>query len=208
VNAYSSYTSAVEYDQWFDTNVYAFQSEVEAIRRWILPNRRGIDIGTGTGRFANAIGIHEGIEPSRPMAMVARQKGIDVRYANAESLPFGDGRYDFALLNNVVCFVNNVGTVLSEARRVLRARGRLIVGFIDRDSPLGASYVRKKTSSKFYRAATFFSAAEIFESMKTLNFRHIDSCQTIFTEPSQMVRPDPVLPGHGRGGFVVMCGIK
>ena len=40
---------------------------------------------------------------------------------------------------------------LRETTRVLKPQGRLIIGMIDPDSPLGKSYEMHKERSKFYR---------------------------------------------------------
>jgi len=36
----------------------------------------GIEIGVGTGRFASQLGIKLGLEPSKSMASLARQRGM------------------------------------------------------------------------------------------------------------------------------------
>jgi hypothetical protein len=49
---------------------------------------------------------------------------------------------------------------LCEATRVLTPRGRLIIGMIDPDSPLGRAYEANKKESKFYRQAKFPRSAK------------------------------------------------
>lgn len=52
------------YEDWFVQNRYAYQSEVEAVRRHLSPESRGLGIGVGSGLFAEPLGIHDGVEPS------------------------------------------------------------------------------------------------------------------------------------------------
>ena len=55
-----------EYEQWFDDHSFVFKSEVEALRA-MLPrgdSLSGIEVALGTGRFCEALGIKEGVEPS------------------------------------------------------------------------------------------------------------------------------------------------
>ncbi|GAI25505.1 unnamed protein product [marine sediment metagenome] len=45
------------YENWFERNRYVYQSEINAIRE-ILPDfENGIEIGIGSGRFAEPLGI-------------------------------------------------------------------------------------------------------------------------------------------------------
>jgi len=55
-----------EYEEWFEKYNIVFLSEVAAILE-IFPegdNLYGLEIGSGTGRFSEAFGIKEGIDPS------------------------------------------------------------------------------------------------------------------------------------------------
>ena len=81
---------ALDYDAWFDENPNIFQSELLAIQLAIPENRVGMEVGVGTGRFAQALGIKLGIEPSENMAKVAEQRGIKVLKAFAENIPLED----------------------------------------------------------------------------------------------------------------------
>jgi hypothetical protein len=50
----------------------------------------GVEIGVGTGRFAEPLGIRVVIEPSKAMRRMAQKRGIEVIDGVAESLPFDD----------------------------------------------------------------------------------------------------------------------
>ena len=50
------------------------------------------------GALRRSAGLPLGIQPSTAMAMVARQRGIQVVQAVAEALPFMDETFDFALM--------------------------------------------------------------------------------------------------------------
>jgi ubiquinone/menaquinone biosynthesis C-methylase UbiE len=89
------------------------------------------------------------------MAALARQRGVTVVEGVAEHRPFADCGFDYAVMVTVVCFVNDVAQALREARRIIKPRGSLIIGFIDRESALGRQYSLRKDQSRFYRAATF-----------------------------------------------------
>jgi len=65
-----------DYEDWFNEHKYVYKSELEAVRHFIPQNKKGIEIGIGTGRFALPFGIKEGVEPSLSMRNFAAQKGL------------------------------------------------------------------------------------------------------------------------------------
>jgi len=73
-------------------------SELEAIKRVLPEKGSGLKIGLGTGRFAHALGIRTGIDPSESMIQVAKRRGIDVCQALEESLSFKDSTFDYAAI--------------------------------------------------------------------------------------------------------------
>jgi SAM-dependent methyltransferase len=196
-----------QYEQWFIDHPFAYLSEVRAVRE-LLPKGSGIEIGVGTGRFAAPLGITRGIEPSRAMAGLARRKGVEVLSGVAEKLPFADNEFDFVLMVTTVCFLDDMDMAFREARRVLRPGGSFVIGFVDRDSPLGREYEKRKDKSAFYKDATFYAAAGIEDHLARAGFSGFVFRQTLFTPLDEMKEADPVREGHGQGSFVVVKGIK
>lgn len=196
---------AVEYDNWFEINDLAYQSEILAIQKFIPKNGEGLDIGIGTGRFAIPFGIKFGVEPAPGMAKLARERGITVFDARAEALPFGDGSFDYCMLITVICFLADPLVALKEANRVLRPGGKLIIGMLDRESPLGRIYDAGKDNDQFFRAAKFYSAGEVSKWLENINFHNIEACQTIFANPDYAGQ---IREGYGEGLFVVLAAMK
>jgi SAM-dependent methyltransferase len=200
--------SAMEYDEWFVRNEMAYRSELAAVKAFLPLSGRGLEIGVGTGRFAAPLGVEVGVEPARAMAAIARKRGIKVLEAYAEELPFKNGSFDFVLMVTVLCFLADPFRALCEATRVVRAPGRLIIGMIDPDSPLGRAYETNKEKSKFYRQAKFNPVGQILKWLKDLGYTDLKTCQTIFQDPATVKVPQPVNEGHGEGVFVVIAGEK
>ena len=148
---------ARDYDRWLEEHVYAYESEVLALRSFVPQSGRGLEVGVGTGRFALPLGITVGVEPARAMASIARQRGIEVYEASAEELPFDNESFDFVVMVTTICFLPRPIQALQEVRRVLKPRGYIIIGMIDKDSSLGKVYEVKKGESTFYRYAHFYS---------------------------------------------------
>ena len=200
--------SAQEYDAWFDRHQAVYQSELLALKAFLPAAGRGLEIGVGTGRFAGPLGIGTGVEPAPAMAAMARNRGIKVLEAYAEELPFGPGVFDFALMVTVLCFLKDPRQGLKEAGRVLKEGGRLIIGLLDADTPLGRLYEEKKAESKFYRQARFYQVGRVIQWLQDLGFGTIATGQTLVQELPLITEAEPVLPGHGRGGFVVLMAQK
>lgn len=200
--------SAQEYDAWFDRNPFAYESEILALKKFLAPQVRGLEIGVGTGRFATPLGLQLGVEPAAAMADLARRRGIKVYRAVAEALPFRGDSFDLVVMVTVICFLRDPFLALTEATRVLKPGGRIIIGMIDKDSPLGQSYEAHKQESTFYHQANFYSIGQALEWLARLPFRKVEVCQTLFRRLSAITQLEPVRNGYGQGGFVVIGAQK
>ena len=197
-------TYADEYDAWFDAYPWVYQSEMQAIKMVLPQSGRGVEIGTGTGRFSVPFGISIGVEPSTAMAEIARSRGITIYDAKAEHLPFHDSAFDFALMVTTICFLEDPLQALKEIRRILRPAGKIIIGMLDKESPLGRLYETKKNESKFYKYARFNSVKQVLEYLNASGYAHSRTLQTIFRNPEAISAIEPVKEGYGEGLFVVI----
>ena len=197
-----------QYEDWFVQNRYAYQSELEAVQRHLPGGSRGLEIGVGSGLFAEPLGIHHGVEPSAKMRGLAVKRGIHVVNGVAENLPFEDHIYDYALMVTTICFLDDVQLSLKEAWRILKPDGKLIIGFVDKNSPIGTLYETHKDENVFYRQAKFYSVDEITGFLKQTHFYALRYTQTIFQMLDKIKKPEEVKEGYGEGSFVVVSGIK
>jgi ubiquinone/menaquinone biosynthesis C-methylase UbiE len=89
---------------------------------------RVLDIGTGTGVFAQAFAANGfavvGIDANSSLLEVARRlvAGAVFMEAPAEAIPYGDRTFDVAFLGHVLHEADDPLTALSEARRVSTRR--------------------------------------------------------------------------------------
>ena len=198
----------LRYDNWFARNEYIYQSEVLAVKAQIPRNGQGIEIGIGTGRFAVPLGIQWGLDPSKKMLQLAKERGLETIEGIAEHLPFHEGCFNFALMVTTICFLDSVSAAFHEAYRILKPSGHLLVGFIDKHSALGKRYQQNKSSNVFYDIATFFSVDEVISYLKETRFQIFHVSQTIFHDLIEIKNIEPIRPGYGEGAFVVIDAKK
>jgi ubiquinone/menaquinone biosynthesis C-methylase UbiE len=199
---------AQKYDEWFNKNKSSYESELQAIKELLPQNKKGIEIGVGSGRFAAPLGIKLGVDPSRKMGEIAQMRGIKFVEGIAESLPFEDSQFDFVLIVTTLCFLDNVESAFNEVSRVLKSGGSLIIGFIDAESPMGKLYEKHRNESTFYKDATFYSVKEVISYMKKAQFKDFSFRQTLFKSGEELKDIEPVKKGFGEGSFVVVRGVK
>jgi ubiquinone/menaquinone biosynthesis C-methylase UbiE len=197
-----------EYEEWFIDNKFVYQSELRAIEKALPKNKTGIEIGIGSGLFAEPLGIEEGVEPSSKMRQKARERDLKVIDAVAENLPYPDGSKDFALMVTTICFVDDIYKSFQEANRVLKQNGHLIIGFVDKNSPVGKFYIKHRNESLFYQDAIFFGTEEVYKLLKKTGFEIEETYQTVFGKLAEIKQIQETLESYGKGSFVVIKAKK
>jgi ubiquinone/menaquinone biosynthesis C-methylase UbiE len=174
------------YDAWYDLHKYAYLSELEAVKKALPPKGVGLEIGVGTGRFAAPLGIKMGVDPSSKMIALARRRCVDARIGRGENLPFKEASFDYAAIIVTLCFVKNPIKVLAEAYRVLKTRGILILGIIEKNSFWGRLCQKKR--SPFYKTACFFNKKELVGLLKDAGLTDFKAYWTLSQPPDKMTR--------------------
>ncbi len=195
-----------EYESWFKENDNLFQSELLALQEVVPVGKKGVEIGIGSGIFAEKLNIKYGIDPSENMLKLARKRNLNVDYGVAENLPYPDNSFDFAVFITSICFVEDPSKALQEAYRVIRQNGNLIIAFIDKESLLGEKLVAEKNESKFYRTANFFSVEEVISLIDSSDFEISEIFQTLTRIPKTEI--EQPMKGFGKGSFIVIKANK
>lgn len=198
---------AAEYDAWFGDHQKVYETELELVKSLLPSAGKGIEIGAGTGRFALPLGILEGVEPSEPMAAIARERGMHIIAGRAEAVPAPDGDYDYVTMIVTVCYVTDVDKAFREVLRILKPGGVFVVGFIDKDSDLGKVYQKKKLINKFYKDARFYSSAQISGHLQKAGFKNVSARQCLFLCDG-VLETGHIQENYGTGGFVAFRAEK
>lgn len=199
-----------EYEKWYEDYPEVYQSELEAIKEQLkkLPeNIRGIEVGLGTGRFSVPLGIKEGVEPSSAMAEKAINRGIEVIHGLAERLPYADLQFDFVLFVTI-CHFDNIKAALAEAERVLKHKGSILIGFLDKERSVAKEYIEKRHRSTFFAKAQFYTIDRIQKLLEDAGFKDLEFNQTLFGNLDEVEEIQFPKPGYGEGSFVVVRAIK
>lgn len=198
------------YEQWYEDYPQVFESELLALKEQFqkLPeNLHGIEVGLGTGRFSVPLGIKEGIEPAKEMAALAVKRGISVVDGYAEHLPFGDLKFDFVLFVTV-CHLDNVKYAFAEAYRVLKPKGAILIGFLDKDRSVAKQYIENRQRSTFFTNANFFTVSRTQTLLKDVGFKNLEYNQTLFGDLDEIKEVQMPKEGFGEGSFVVVKATK
>jgi SAM-dependent methyltransferase len=96
---------------------------------------RVLDIGSGTGRLAEALAEREharvfAIDASPAMVEQARARGVNARVGRAEALPFKAGWFDVVVMRMALHLLDRP-RALAQAARVLAPEGRIVIATED-----------------------------------------------------------------------------
>lgn len=198
------------YDAWFDSPAgkTIFTAEVACIRQ-LQPSMAGrwLEVGVGSGRFAESLGVQEGIDPSPAMLELAVARGVSVEQAVAEELPYPEGTWDGVLLVVTICFLDDPLRALEECRRVLCKDGSLIVGLVPGDSAWGFAYANQgRQGHPFYSVARFYTCSEVIALAERAGFVLDGAASAVLHPPDgdPPVQQDPVAGIAPGAGFVAM----
>jgi len=202
------------YESWFfsEKGRILFENELNALRFLLTGVNIGkaLEVGVGTGEFAYNLGIKYGIDPALNALLKAKDRGIICVQGVAENLPFRDNVFDSIFIIVTICYVNDVNKTISEAYRVLKDNGLIIIGFINKDSQWGRLYIEKKKKGHlFYGPAKFYSFEEVKEVLIRNKFKVIKVVTTLYQSPLDSPKlENPVEGIKDNAGFIIILARK
>jgi len=203
---------ASAYDVWFDKEgKLIFAIEVPAFHE-VLPSlpKPWLEVGVGSGRFAQALGIETGVDPSIKLLEMARERGITGFLGWGEQELFEEESFGTVFLIVTLCFVDLPMDVLREAKRILAPGGKIVLGLVLKESPWGKFYQQKKKQGhRFYKYATFYRYDEVAKLLEQAGFSIEQVISTLFQRPGKVKRVE--LPERGyssSAGFTIISASK
>jgi SAM-dependent methyltransferase len=96
------------------------------LRRYLVG--RVLDVGCGIGDFLNFYRNAVGVDINPFAVEYCRRQGLEAYQAEAGRFPLESRAFDSAILDNVIEHLEDPAPILKEVLRVLRPRGRILVG--------------------------------------------------------------------------------
>ena len=121
---------------------------------------------------------------------------------SSERLPFPDAHLDFILLCNCTSPLNDVTGIFTEAFRVLKKNGVLIVAFLDRNTPAGDVCAIPSDNEGVP------NTEKVLFQLSHSGFNHFELVQTLFSDPERISEVQEPRHGYGEGSFVVVRADK
>lgn len=209
-----------DYESWREGRLGAVTQarELELVFRLggDLSGRRLLDAGCGDGLYlveaARRGARASGVDISEAMLTVARRRAedaevdVDLRKGDVTALPFQDETFDVVFLVTVLCFVGDAPGAVTEAARVLRPGGRLVVGELGRWS-LWAGWRRLRgwLGNETWRHGTFRSARQLTALIERAGLTVQARRGAIYYPPVAAAAP-PVAECAQRPDTGVTCG--
>jgi SAM-dependent methyltransferase len=203
---------ASAYDAWFEEEgKLVFDIEVSAFKE-VLPllPKPWLEVGVGSGRFAQALGIDTGIDPSVKLLDIAKRRGITALRAKGEEQVFDQEAFGAVFLIVTLCFVDSPSAVFREAYRILKPEGKIVLGLVLKESPWGKFYQSKKMEGhRFYKYATFYSYQEVADLLAASGFTVEKVNATLFQKPGEVKETEAIKDGFSvEAGFTVVVAGK
>ena len=164
---------AGDYDRWFDENGAVYAAQVRMLWNAVPHTGCGLEVGAGSGRFAVPLELRCGVDPSRELLKMAKSRGMEVVVGEGEHLPYRADSFDYVLMMTVICFLDDVGVVFREVHRVLRPRGILVVGFIEKERDIYRRYQHEPTKGRFLRFAEYRTVEDVTRFFGCAGFAQI-----------------------------------
>ncbi len=208
------------YDDWYKTKLGNFVDEVET--KCVLDlfkvqkGMKVLDIGCGTGNFSIKLAKMGceviGIDISEEMLKVAKDKakkeGLNIKFYNMDvyDMKFEDNCFDGVISVTAFEFLKDPDKAIEEMFRVLKPKGYLLIGTINKDSEWGELYL-----SKEFQENTVFKYADFktLEDMKAYKQNYlVDIKECLFISPNiseediLMDKEIEMAQKGKRGGFI------
>ena len=107
------------------------KSHLKLFAQYVPPEGRILDVGCATGSMLGYLQAHtdwqlHGCEPKKPVAEVARRRGIEVVPATLREANFGDDFFDLVHMSHVIEHLPDLNETVAEVFRVLKPGGTFI----------------------------------------------------------------------------------
>lgn len=183
-------TVAGIYDDWYEhpQGKQVFQAEKEAVEQMIPKTGLGVEIGAGTGVFAESL-TKEGrvilcVDPSVEMLKKAKERNLPCVLGVGDTIPLRKGLIGFNYMITVLEFLNNPVRLFKEIKKNSKENACLSVLFINTESSWGDLYrdIGAKGDPVFQHAR-LYSLGEVSGMLENAGYEISDAKGTLNSGP-------------------------
>ena len=199
------------YDAWYShpQGRQVFKAELKALESLIPDSGLGIEVGAGTGVFAESLTEENRkiicLDPSGAMLAKAKERKMPAIMGVGEHIPITEGAVGFAYMATTLEFLENPVTALKQVRETTKKDAPLVILFINADSAWGSLY--KQIGAKgdpVFRYARLRSLSEVHEILVEAGYVIQECVGTLTTGPEELdVGGELKEPGPETGVIVV-----
>lgn len=187
---------AKDYDSWYTTKMGEFVDRVETELAMSLfkvePGMKILDVGCGTGNFSiklaeqgcRVVAIDQSKEMLKNAIKKSEEKGLDIEFhcMDVYDMKFPDNKFDGVISMAAFEFIKEPQKAYDEMYRVLKPKGSLLIGTINRESKWGELY----NSDTFQKNSVFkYADFKSMDDMKSWNSKEvIASGECLFLPPT------------------------
>ena len=178
------------YDEWYATEKgrQVFAAERGLLERMLPSDGVGLEIGAGTGAFADALSDPRRViclDLSREMLARAAAKGLPCVLVSADRMPLRDGTLDFAYMVTVMEFLEEPVTTLAEASRVTTRNAPIVALTINAESSWGRLYASMaERDDPIFSHAHLYAPTEVEGIGRDAGLRRLEALGTLTTDPT------------------------
>jgi ubiquinone/menaquinone biosynthesis C-methylase UbiE len=224
---------AEKYDSWFLQNEAVLDSEVALLAHFLKNAGKTLSVGCGSGLFEvllkkdHNVHIEYGLEPAEHMAQIAVERGMQVKCATAEEMPYADEEFDTIYFNGSPSYITDLEKAFREGYRILKTGGKILVLDVPKESSYAMLYnlgmVLKDWDHKLFEgikppavyplefvlSANWRTTPQKVDLLRNAGFKNFDFAQTLTRHPAysnnQVETP---VPGYDRGDYVAILAVK
>jgi len=207
-------TVAGIYDDWYDhpQGKQVFEAEKNAVDQMIPRTGLGIEIGAGTGVFAESLtNIDRTIlclDPSVEMIKKARKRKMPSLLGVGVPLPIRRDLLDFGYMVTVLEFLNDPVALFKEVKKYSKQNAALSILFINSDSSWGDLYQNiGEKGDPVFKQATLFSLEKVSTLLNKSGYSIIDAKGTLNSDPSNQEVDDRIMEPSSKSGVIIVKAV-
>lgn len=169
-----------------------------------------LGLGMEGGGFAQSLRIPWGIESDGKILKFARRRGIKIMGAREDAIPILPQKIGSLFFVFPLCSYSDPKKILAEGHRILKAKGKILIGFVPRNSPWGKFYLEQQNGRRpANQRARFYSVKEVEHMAMRAGFSIQGIVSTLFQKPGEVkTREFPIQGYRPQAGFLILIGEK